>query len=180
MKNLLIAKVAREHHSELVREADRRRLAKKLGRARKLPRVSPLNGDARPPGRRDIEIRWGLAEDEPRIVELLALNGMPRRTAIEEQFIVAEEDGEVLAAMTYQTAPKRLLLGIVIADPWAGERDLAVALYTGVRDLAHELGVRKILARSYGCADYARAAGYRRGAGGRRLDTSPPSRSWGR
>ncbi|MGH3145267.1 MAG: hypothetical protein ACRDTR_05645, partial [Rubrobacter sp.] len=91
---------------------------------------------------RDIGIRWGLAGDEPRIVELLDLNGMPRRAACEEQFVVAEEDGEVLAAMGYRTAPKRLHLGSVIADPWAGERDLALALYAGVRGLAREMGVQ--------------------------------------
>lgn len=115
---------------------------------------------------RNIQTRWGLSEDEPRIGELLDLNGVPRWPTIGEQFVVAEEDGKVLALMGYRTAPKQLVLGTVIADPWAGERDLAVALYAGVRDLAREMGVRKILARSDGRTNYPRQAGYRRRPGG--------------
>jgi acetyltransferase (GNAT) family protein len=122
--------------------------------------------------KRDIEIRWGLAEDEPRIAELLELNGMPRRAAFEECYIVAEEDGEVLAALSYRTVPKRLLLGLLVADPWAGERALAAALYAGAKDLAREMGVRGIRARSDGRADYPREAGYHRWVNGWRLDTA--------
>jgi N-acetylglutamate synthase-like GNAT family acetyltransferase len=125
---------------------------------------------------RNIRVRWGLSEDEPRIGELLDLNGVPRWPAMGEQFLVAEEDGEVLAVMGYRTAPKRLLLDAVIADPWAGERDLAVALYARARDLAHGMGVRKILARSDGRTNYPRQAGYRRRLGVWRLAALPPTR----
>jgi hypothetical protein len=170
MNDLLVVEAAREHRGELLRETERR-LTRKLNEARK------AHTEASEPVKRRIEIRWGSPEDEPRIVELLELNGMPRRAAFEEQFVVAEEDGEVLAALAYRTAPKRLLLGLLVADPWAGERELAVALYAGGRDLAQEMGVREIRARSAGRAGYPREAGYRRRAGEWRLDVAPPSGS---
>ena len=173
MNDSLIGKVAKERHSDLVREADRRRLARRLGRARRSSTAT--SPGARTDGQvsRDIEIRWGLEEDETRIGEILDLNGMPRRVALEEQFIVAEEHGEVLAAVSFMTTPKRLLLGIVVADPWAGERNLAVALYTGVRGLADEMGVRDILARPDTRTNYLREAGYRRRIGRWKLRVVP-------
>lgn len=180
MNGWLDLEVARERRSELLREAERRRLARKLIEARKT-RVEPLLGEeAHEPVPRYIETRWGLSEDEPRIAELLDLNGMPRRAAFEKQFVVAQEDGEVLAATSYRTTPKRLHLGPVVADPWAGERELAVALYAGVKDLAQEMGVREIRVRPDGQADYPREAGYRRKAGEWRLDATlpPASRAW--
>ncbi|CAN5305565.1 hypothetical protein BH24ACT19_BH24ACT19_08630 [soil metagenome] len=116
-----------------------------------------------------IEVRWGRPEDEIGIAELLELNGMPRWAAFEERFIVAASpDGEILAALRYRTASKRLLLGMLVADPWAGERALAGALYSGARDLAREMGVREVLAGRYG--DYPDDAGYGWGRGGGRLD----------
>jgi hypothetical protein len=170
MSDLLVIEIAREHRRELLRETERR-MTRKLSEARK------AHTEASEPVKRDIEIRWGFSEDEPRIVELLELNGMPRRAALEEQFVVAEEDGEDLAALGYRMAPKRLLLGLLVADPWAGERELAVALYAGVRDLAQEMGVREIQARPDERADYPREAGYRRRAGEWRLDAALPSGS---
>lgn len=167
MSDLLIVEAAREHRRELLRETERRMTRK----------LSAAHTEASEPVKREIEIRWGFSEDEPRIVELLELNGMPRRAAFEEQFIVAEEDGEVLAALAYRMASKRLLLGFFVADPWAGERELAVALYAGVRDLAQEMGVREIRARPDERADYPREAGYRRRAGEWRLDAGLPSGS---
>lgn len=163
----------REHRRELLREAERWRLARKSGEARKTHAEPLLGEETREPVRRNIEIRWGLFEDGPRIVELLDLNGVPRRAAFEEQFVVAQENGDVLAAVGYRTSPKRLHLGLVVADPWAGERELAVALYAGVGDLAQEMGVREIRARPDGRADYPREAGYRRRAGEWRLDAAP-------
>ena len=77
----------------------------------------------------------GLLEDEAKVAELLELKGMPRWVAFEERFIVAEREGEVLAAVRYRTEPKRLLLGLLVADPWAGERRLAVDLYAEARIL---------------------------------------------
>jgi hypothetical protein len=170
MNHLLVVETAREHRRELLRGTERR-LARKPGEARK------ANTEAREPVMRNIEIRWGLAEDEPGIVKLLELNGIPRRAAAEEQFVVAEEDGEVLAALSYRTVPKRLLLGFLVADPWAGERELAVALYGGVRDLAQEMCVREIRAWAARYADYPREAGYHRRGGEWRLDAAMPSRS---
>jgi hypothetical protein len=109
-----------------------------------------------------IEVRWGLLEDEAKIADLLQLNGMPRWVAFEERYVVAQEDGEILAALRYRTEPKRLLLGLLISDPWAEERPLAVALYAGARELAQEMGVGEVLARPFPHADYPREAGYRR------------------
>jgi hypothetical protein len=109
-----------------------------------------------------IEVRWGLLEDEAKIADLLELNGMPRWVAFEERYVVAERHGEILAALRYRTEPKRLLLGLLISDPWAEERPLAVALYAGARELAQEMGVGEVLARPFPHADYPREAGYRR------------------
>jgi hypothetical protein len=122
------------------------------------------------PAEKEIEVRWGLPEDEPKIGELLELNEMLRPLAFEERFIVAEKKGEVLAAVRYRTESKRLLLGLLVADPWAGERRLAVALYAGAGELAREMGVEEIVARPYRYGDYSYEAGYRRVRGGWRLD----------
>ncbi len=127
----------------------------------------------------EIEVRWGFLEDEPRIVELLELNGIPRWAAFEEQFIVAEKKGEVLAALRYRTASKRLLLGFLVADPWAEERPLAAALYAGAVELAREMGVGEVVARPVPYADYPYEAGYRRRARGWWVDTIAPAESRG-
>ncbi|MGI8911991.1 MAG: hypothetical protein ACR2JR_15805 [Rubrobacteraceae bacterium] len=114
------------------------------------------------PPAEEIEARWGLEEDEVRIAELFELNGMRRAFAFEERFIVAEKNGRVLAALRYRTESKRLLLGLLVSDPWAKERPLAVALYAGAVELAREMGVGEILARSVLHADdYPHEAGYR-------------------
>ena len=110
----------------------------------------------------DIEVRWGTPEDGGRIGELLGLNGAPRGVATGEGFVVAERGVEVLAAVRYRTEPKRLLLGLLVADPWAEERPLAEALYAGARELAREVGAREIRARSDRRTGYASGAGYRR------------------
>jgi hypothetical protein len=91
-----------------------------------------------------------MPEDEEKISELLELNGAPRAMAVGEGFIVAQKDGEVLAAMRYRTESKRLLLGMLVADPWTEERPLAEAMYSGARELAREMGVNKVRARSEG------------------------------
>jgi hypothetical protein len=166
MKDSFAGKIATEHHTELIRKEDKRRMTRKLRRALGSQTDSITHAKAGAKVERTIQTRWGISRDEPRIGELLDLNGLPRQSAIAEQFVVAVEDGEVLALTGYRTAPKRLVLGPVIADPWAGERDLAVALYAGVRGLARDMGVRKILARSDGRTNYPRLAGYRRRLGG--------------
>jgi hypothetical protein len=99
-------------------------------------------------GPRPIEVRWGLPADVVGITKLLELNGMPRWVAFEERFIVAEKDGKVLGALRYRTESKRLLLGLLVVDPWAGEERLARALYRGARELASEIGAKEIRARS--------------------------------
>ena len=145
----------------------------------------------KPPGREDpkghenaaaaggIGVRWGLHEDEAQIAELMELNGMRRALAFEERFVVAERDGKILAALPYRTGPKRLLLGLLISDPWVQERPLAVALYEGAGELAREMGALEVRARSVLHADdYAYEAGYRwRYPGGWYLDTTRPLRS---
>ena len=74
--------------------------------------------------------------------------------AVGERFIVAEKDGEVLAAMRYRTEFKRLLLGMLVVDPWTKERPLAEAMYSGARELAREMGVNKVRVRSSSRAGY--------------------------
>ena len=135
--------------------------------------MQPLLGEeASEPVKRNIEIRWSLPEHVPRIAELLELNGMPRRKAFEDRFIVAEKEGHVPAALRYRTEPKRLLLGLLLVDPWAGERALAVALYIGAGELAREMGAREVRARTERRADHPSEAGYRRRIGGWRLDVA--------
>ncbi len=117
-----------------------------------------------------IGVRWARSEDEAGIAELLELNGIPRWEAFEERFIVAVgSEGKVLAALQYRTASKRLLLGLLVADPWAGERDLAKSLYVGAASLAREMEVNEVVADGYG--DYPYEVGYYRGRGSWRLET---------
>lgn len=143
----------RERRADLLCEAENERLARQLrksgrrgraygfwGRLRRWVRPAPRrSGDEAP----DVRVRWGLPEDEERISDLLQLNGLPGRLA-GEGFIVAEKGGEVMAAVSYRTEAKRLVLGLLVADPWAEERPLAEALYVNARELAHEIGVAKI------------------------------------
>jgi hypothetical protein len=123
-----------------------------------------------------IEVRWGLREDEDGIAQLMELNGMSRALAFEERYIVAERDGKIRAALRYRMGPKRLLLGLLVSDPWAKERPLAVALYEGAGELAREMGALVVRARPVLHADdYAHEAGYRwRYPGGWYLDTTRP------
>ena len=155
---------AEERRGELLREAERWRLVRALREARK-GRARGEGSVSGGPETEGIEVRWGMAEDEAKVAELLELNGMPRWVAFEERFIVAEKDGEVLAALRYRTEPKRLVLGLLVTDPWAEERSLAVALYAGVREMALEMGVKEIRARADRYSDYPREAGYRRRRG---------------
>ena len=123
-----------------------------------------------------VEVRWGLREDEARVAELLELNGMPRWSAFEERYILAGERGEVLAALGYRTASKRLFLGLLVADPWGGERRLAEALYAGALDLAREAGIGEVYARAV-CGDYPGEVGYRWRRGSCMRTRFLPSRS---
>ena len=130
----------------------------------------------------DLEVRWGLVGDEEGIAELLELNGIPSWVAFEERFIVAEAkpDGLVLAAVRYSTDSERLLLGLLVADPWRGERRLAAVLYAGAAGLAREIGVRQVRARLPAFQDaYPGDAGYRRRGRYRRLDMDTPPRPSG-
>jgi hypothetical protein len=120
----------------------------------------------------EIEVRWGLREDEARVAELLELNGMPRWSAFEERYIVAEKRGEVLAALGYRTASKRLFLGLLVVDPWGGERRLAEALYAGALVLAWEAGIGEVRVRMSPGGDYPSKVGYRCRRGGWYADTA--------
>lgn len=146
--------VWKRRREELIREAQERALARE---ARKV-REAFAAVEERPVG---FATRWGMAEDEPAVAEILELNGMPRWVAFEERFIVAEKDGKIVGALRYMTESKRLLLGLLVVDPWAGERKTAKALYAGARELAEELGANEVVAAATG-ADYPRAAGYHR------------------
>src|ERR671921_935689 len=170
---LEMAKIRQE---ELLREAEGRRIARALPGFR--------GGDVDPRGSvgtENIRVRWGLAGDEPAVAELLELNGMPRWISFEERFVVVEEGGRVLGAVRYRTESKRLILGLLVVDPWAGEERLARALYRGAGELARELGVHEVVA-SASRAGYSSRAGYRHRRRGWLLDVrrlpEPDSGSW--
>jgi len=160
--------VWRERRRELLREAQQRQ----LGREARRTREASTQRKERPGA---VEVRWDLPEDEAKVAELLELNGMPRWVAFEERFVVAERDGTVLAAVLYRTEPKRLRLGLLVADPWDGERRLAVDLYAAARRLALELGTNDIVARIDRHREtYPYEAGYHRWGDGWRMDLSRP------
>jgi hypothetical protein len=81
-----------------------------------------------------------------------------------------------VAALRYETEPKKLVLGPLVVDPWAGEPVLAKALYSGVHTLAKETGVREVITPSIRYGDYLYEAGYRRAMGGWSADTARPLR----
>ena len=168
MYELYGLEMARVRREELLREAGERRLARAL---RKKGSGSGDEWRDAVSGSEEIRVRWGLAEDEPAVADLLQLNGMPRWVAFEERFIVAERDGEVLGALRYRTESKRLRLGLLVVDPWAGEERLARALYAGAGDLARELGVGEVVA-SASRTGYPGEAGYRRRGRDWLLDTA--------
>lgn len=159
--------LAEDHRKELLREAEERRLARRVrGTRRAATRWMETVG-----GRdSSVTVRWGLHGDDGKVARLLELNGLPRWIAFEERFVVAERDGVIVATLSYRTEPKRMLLGTLISDPWAGERALAVALYAGVRRLAREMCVREIRADAVSRTSYLREAGYHRRPMGWRLD----------
>jgi hypothetical protein len=160
--------VWRERRKDLLREAQQRQLERGVRKAREAFARSKKRPEV-------VEVRWGLPEDEAKVAELLELNGMPRWVAFEERFVVAEIDTAVLAAVRYKTEPKRLRLGLLVADPWAEERRLAVDLYTGARKLGLELGTNDIVARIDRHREtYPYEAGYHRWAGDWRMDLSRP------
>jgi hypothetical protein len=146
----------RKRHGEALREAQVRALDRE---ARKI-REAFAHSD----GRAAVDVRWGSRSDESRIAELLELNGMPRWVAYEERFVVAEDGGEVMAAVRYRTEPGRLLLGLLVADPWRDGETLAAALYSGARALAWDAGIPTLVARVTGNPRGARTAGFRRRA----------------
>ena len=162
--------MARERREKLLREAEERRIAGALRRARRdigegrHGELSRLQG---------VEVRWGLAKEESAVADLLELNGMPRWIAFEERFVVAKKDGKVLGALRYRTESKRLLLGLLVVDPWASEERLARALYCGAGDLAREIGTGEVIA-SVSQAGYPGSAGYRRWGRSWRLDVGAP------
>ncbi len=148
--------VWRQRRAELIREAQERALARD---ARKV-RAAFAAAEERPAGVPvGMEVRWGLAEDELAVADILELNGMPRWVAFEERFIVAEKKGKLVGAVRYATESKRLTLGLLVVDPWAGERRVSKALYAGSRELAQELGANVVVA-SGARANYPRAAGF--------------------
>jgi len=124
---------ARERREELLREAEERRIAGALRKARRNVGEGWHGG---PRGLEGVDVRWGLAEEESAVADLLELNGMPRWIAFEERFVVAEKDGKVLGALRYRTESKRLLLGLLVVDPWGGEERLARELYRIAGELA--------------------------------------------
>ena len=164
MGDLFGQEMAKVRQDELLREAEGRRIARALRRSRRGEGHDP--GPAKPEG---VAVRWGLSGDEPAVADLLELNGMPRWISFEERFVVAEKDGKVLGAVRYRTESKRLILGLLVVDPWAGEERLARALYGGAGGLARELGVHEVVA-SASKVRYPGMAGYRRRGRGWRLD----------
>lgn len=169
MSEWLGFEVWKQRREELLREAQERALAREARKVRES--FAPVEGGA-VAGK--IGVRWGRFEDEAGIAELLDLNGMPRWIAFEERFIVVHRGGKPLAALRYRTESKRLLLGLLVVDPWAGERRMARALYTGAWNLGREIGVGEILAAKLPHADYPGETGYRRWGRGWRLDATQP------
>jgi hypothetical protein len=168
MGDLFGIELARERQREFLREAEERRTASALRKARRGAGEDGRGGSMNLEG---VEVRWGLAEDEGAVAELLELNGMPRWVSFEERFIVAQRDGEVLGAVRYRTESKRLILGLLVVDPWAGEERVARALYRGAGELAREIGVGEVVA-SASRAGYPGRVGYRRRGRGWRLGTA--------
>lgn len=155
--------LARERREELLREAEERRLARSLrGTRRNL-------GEDRRGGVAGVEVCWGLARDEAAVADLLELNGMPRWIAFEDRFIVVQKDGQVLDALRYRTESKRLLLGLLVVDPWAGEEPVARALYRGAGELAEEIGVGEVVIAAPR-SGYPGEVGYHRRGRSWRLD----------
>jgi acetyltransferase (GNAT) family protein len=149
--------VWRQRRAELIREAQERALAREARKVREAFAAVEERPAGVPLG---MKVRWGLAEDEPAVADLLELNGMPRWVAFEERFIVAQKNGKLVGAVRYATESKRLTLGLLVVDPWAGERRVSKALYAGSRELARELGTNVVVA-SEARANYPRAAGFR-------------------
>jgi predicted N-acetyltransferase YhbS len=116
--------------------------------------------------------------DEPAVADLLELNGMPRWISFEERFLVAVKDGKVLGAVRYRTESKRLILGLLVVDPWVGEERLASALYRGAGELAHEIGACEVVA-SASRTQYPARAGYRRRGHSWRIDVRRLSEAHG-
>ena len=166
MSDLFEIEAAKVRQEELLREAEGRRIARSLRRFRRGGMKVSSAELAEPEG---VAVRWGLAEDEGAVADLLELNGIPRWVSFEDRFVVAEKDGKVLGAVRYRTESKRLILGLLVVDPWAGEERLARALYRGAGELARELGVREVVTSS-SRAGYAALAGYRHRGRGWRLD----------
>src|ERR687898_1939236 len=167
MGDLFGIEMAKARREELLREAEGRRIARALRSFRRGGVKGRSKELAEPEG---VKVRWGLARDEDAVAELLELNSMPRWISFEDRFVVAEKDGKVLGAVRYRTESKRLILGLLVVDPWAGEEQLALALYCGAGELAREIGAREVVA-SASRARYPGKAGYRRRRGrGWRLD----------
>lgn len=147
---------ARERQKDLLREAEERRVVRSLRRSRRGAKRRGTLVD-----QEGVDVRWGLAEDESAVADLLDLNGVPRWVSFEERFIIVQKGRKVLGAVRYRTESKRLLLGLLVIDPWAGEEWLATALYRGAGDLALEIGAGEVVA-SASPAGYPGLAGYRR------------------
>jgi len=169
MINPFDLETAKQRQQDLLREAQERRIAAPLRKAR---RGVDEDGCGMPKDSEDV--RWGLAEDEVTVADLLELNGVPRWVAFEERFIVAQKNGKALGAVRYRMESKRLLLGLLVVDPWAGEERMALALYRGAGDLAREIGAREVIAAE-SRADYLGRSGYRRRGQGWRLDVTRSS-----
>jgi N-acetylglutamate synthase-like GNAT family acetyltransferase len=166
VSGLFEIETAKVRQEELLREAEGRRIARALRGFRRRDVKARGEESAEPEG---VTVRWALAGDEGAVADLLELNGMPRWISFEDRFVVAEEDGKVLGAVRYRTESKRLILGLLVVDPWAGEERLARALYQGAGELARELGVHEVVA-SASRAGYSARAGYRHRRRGWRLD----------
>jgi hypothetical protein len=159
--------MAKVRQEELLREAEERRTARALRRFRR--GKGDDEGPVEPEG---VKVRWGLVGDKPAVADLLELNGMPRWISVEERFVVAERGGKILGAVRYKTESKRLILGLLVVDPWAGEVRLASALYRGAGGLAREIGVREVVASA---SRYPGRVGYRRSGRGWRLEVERSS-----
>ena len=159
----------RDRREGPVREAAEERLAKGAGRG---------PGATRRGGKGDVaEVRGGTGADERAVAVLLELNGMPRWVAFEERFIVAEgSGGRLLAALRYRAGSRRLVLGLPVVDPWAGEGRMVAALYGGPWSLRAGSGRRRSWRARWGPRETLRPGFSARPAGGGTSSPTPCAR----
>ncbi|MGI8648830.1 MAG: hypothetical protein ACR2KW_00380 [Rubrobacter sp.] len=124
----------------------------------------------------DVFVRRAGVSESGGIARVMESNGIPRWTAYEGSFLVAGRGDEILGAVEYGLRYEkvgRLALKVPVVEPWAGEREIFVALYRAAAEVARQAEVSEVRAESVRLREYAVAAGYERGPSGWRLRLDP-------